>query len=112
LLGKEKIDGRDCWKIESIPVDKQDMYTRKIIWVDQEGHFSLKTEYYDKDGLLKIYRALVFKRQDGFWTTFKSEMDNVSREHRTIMETSSMQYDTGIKNRMFKVSTIQRGRIR
>ena len=112
LLGNDEINGRACWKVESIPVDKKDMYTRKVVWVDQEAHFSLKTEFYDKDGLLKIYRALDFERQDKFWTVFRSEMDNVSRDHKTIMETSSMKYDTGIKGSLFKVSTLQRGRIR
>lgn len=112
LLGNEVVDGRECWKIESIPVDKKDMYTRKVIWVDQEAHISLKIEYYDKDGLLKTFRTVDFKKQDGFWTVFRSEMNNVSRDHKTIMETRSMKYDTGIKDGLFKVSTIQRGRIR
>ncbi len=112
LLGEETVDGRVCWKIESIPVDKDDMYTRKIFWVDQEAHLVLKAEYYDKDGLIKIYRTLDFKRHDGFWTIFRSEMDNVSRNHKTVMETGSMRYNTGIKDGLFKVSAIQRGRIR
>ncbi|WP_321390021.1 outer membrane lipoprotein-sorting protein [uncultured Desulfuromusa sp.] len=112
LLGSEAIGGRPCWKIESIPLDKQDMYTRKVIWIDQEAYFSLKTEYYDKDGLLKIYQAVDFKKHDGIWTVFKSEMNNISRDHKTIMETSSVKYDTGIKDSLFRVSTIQRGRIR
>lgn len=112
LLGEETVDGRACWKIESIPVDKKDMYTRKVLWVDQKAHLILKAEYYDKDGLVKVYRALDFKNQDGFWSVFKSEMDNVSRKHKTIMETVSMKYNTGIKDSLFRVSTIQRGRIR
>lgn len=112
LLGVEEMGGRSSWKIESIPVDKKDMYTRKVLWIDQEGYFPLQIEYYDKDGLLKIYHIQDFGKQDGIWTIFKSEMVNVSRDHRTIMETSSMRYDTGIKDGLFKVSTIQRGRIR
>jgi hypothetical protein len=45
-----------------------------------------QSEYYDKDGLVKVYNALDFKEQDGFWTLLRSEMDNVSREHKTVME--------------------------
>ncbi len=112
LLGSEVIDGCDCWKVESIPVDKADMYTRKVIWIDKQAHISRKVEYYDKDGLLKIFRVLDCKKQDGFWTVFKSEMDNVSRKHKTIMEIFSVKYNTGIRDSLFKVSTIQRGRIR
>jgi hypothetical protein len=112
LLGEETVDGHDCWKVESIPVDPEDMYTRKVIWVCKEADMSIKAEYYDKDGLLKVYKALDFRMKDGFWTLYKSEMDNVSRNHKTVMEIGSVNYNTGIKDNLFRVSTIQRGSIR
>ncbi len=111
LLGEEVIDDHNCWKIESIPVDPEDMYTRKIYWIDKQSHLVLKAEYYDKDGLLKNYRVISFSQQDGIWTVLKSEMDNISRNHKTYINTSSIHYDTGLKDQLFKVSTIQRGRI-
>ncbi len=111
LLGEEDIDGHTCWKVESIPVNPEDMYTRKIFWVDQQNHLVLKGEYYDKDGLLKNYRTLAVKQQDGIWAVLSSEMNNVSRNHKTLMETSDIRYNTGLKDQLFKVSTIQRGRI-
>ncbi|BBO82559.1 hypothetical protein DSCO28_31250 [Desulfosarcina ovata subsp. sediminis] len=67
---------------------------------------------FGKDGLLKIYNALNFKQQDGFWTLFKSEMNNVSRNHKTVMTMDSVKYNTGIKDNLFRVSTIHRGSIR
>jgi hypothetical protein len=112
LLGEETIDGHACWKIESIPVNPEDMYTRKMIWVCKAADMVIKAEYYDKDGLLKVYRAMDFRRQDGFWTLFRSEMDNVSRSHKTVLAIDSVQYDRGIGDHMFRVSTIQRGVIR
>ncbi len=111
LLGEDILDGHRCWKVESVPVNSEDMYARKIFWVDQQSHLVLKGEYYDKDGLLKNYRVLAFDQQDGIWAVRSSEMDNVSRNHKTLMETSSIRYDTGLKDTLFKVSTIQRGRI-
>ncbi len=112
LLGEENIDGHDCWKVESVPVDPEDMYTRKVVWVCKEADMAIKAEYYDKDGLLKIYKALEFRLHDGFWTLFRSEMDNVSRNHKTVMEAASVQYDSGIDEELFRVSTIQRGVVR
>ncbi|PIE70695.1 MAG: outer membrane lipoprotein-sorting protein [Deltaproteobacteria bacterium] len=111
LLGEAVIDGHNCWKVASVPVDPEDMYTRKIFWVDQESLLVLKGEYYDKDGLLKNYRVHAFEQQDGIWSILRSEMDNVSRNHKTLMETHSIRYNTGLKDQLFKVSTIQRGRI-
>jgi hypothetical protein len=112
LLGEESVDGHACWKIESIPVDPEDMYTRKVLWVCKAADMVIKAEYYDKDGLLKVYRALDFRVQDGFWTLFRSEMNNVSHSHRTVMAVDSVRYDSGIGNDLFRVSTIQRGIIR
>jgi len=112
LVGEETIDVHDCWKIESIPVNPQDMYTRKLLWVCKAADMVIKAEYYDKDGLLKIYKALDFRRQDGFWTVFRSEMDNVSRNHKTVMEAASVQYDSGIDDGLFRVAAIERGVVR
>ena len=109
LLGEEQAMGKDCWKVESVPVDPEDMYTRKVIWVDKEAYVPLQTEYYDKDGLLKVYKAVDVRQQDAIWTVFKSEMHNVVREHTTVMETGKIDYDTGLKDNMFRVATIQRG---
>lgn len=112
LLGEESVDGHLCWKVESVPIDPDDMYTRKVIWVSRDMHMVLKAEYYDKDGLLKVYRVLDFGRVGGFWTHRHSEMENVVRKHRTVMEFSAIQYDTGLEDGLFKVSSIQRGRVR
>lgn len=112
LAGSETVHGHDCWKVESVPVDPEDLYTRRVVWVSKTALMTLKAEYYDKDGLVKVYNALDFKEQDGFWTLLRSEMDNVSREHKTVMEVASIRYDAGLEDGMFQVSAIERGRVR
>jgi hypothetical protein len=112
LLGEEQAMEHDCWKVESIPVDPQDLYKSRTLWVSKTAHMVVKAEYFDKDGLVKVYRALDLRQHEGFWTLFRSEMDNVSRTHKTVMNMESMQYDTGLGDELFQVSAIQRGRIR
>jgi len=106
LLGEESVDGLDCWKVECVPVDSEDMYTRRVVWVRKDACVVIKAEYYDKDGLLKIFRVLDVRNQDGIWTVFRSEMENVVREHRTVMETTTIAYDTGLEDSLFRVATI------
>ena len=72
----------------------------------------MQGEYYDRDGLIKTYKALDVREQDGFWTLMRSEMDNVSREHKTVMESAEVRYDSGLEDSLFQVSTIERGRVR
>lgn len=112
LIGDDRILGHDCWKIESISKDPGDLYHKRIIWVSKAAFMVVQAEYFDKDGLVKIFKVLDIKKQGGFWTMLRSEMDNVSRHHKTVMETGSVQYDTGVRDDLFTVSTIQRGAIR
>lgn len=112
LIGEDTVMDHPCWKIECVPVDSDEPYTRRVVWISQVALMALKAEYFDKDGLVKIYTAEDVREQDGFWTLLRSTMDNVSRDHTTVMQIESMRYNTGLEDSLFQVSTIQRGRIR
>lgn len=50
LLGEEKLEGYDCYKIELIPNDDAPVVWGKIImWVAKTDYLWLKGEYYDED---------------------------------------------------------------
>lgn len=51
VLRQEKLDGRDCWVVESVPKKPAD-FTRCVTWVDRETSLPLKQEYYDIRGKL------------------------------------------------------------
>ena len=36
LLGEETVDGQKCWKLESLPKDKRDIYSRKTALIRQD----------------------------------------------------------------------------
>lgn len=112
LIREEKIDGFDCWVVESIPKDKDDMYTKKVIWVRKDALVVIKVEYFDKDGLMKILRVSNIKKQDGFWTAFRMEMDNIQERHKTQMMMQEVHYNVGLKDNLFRVSTLERAKIR
>ena len=112
LIGEEKIDGFDCGVIESIPKDKDDMYTKRVIWVRKDSFVSVRIEYYNKQGLLKILTAKDVRQQDDFWTIFHMEMDNISEKHKTIMRMEKVQYNVGTKDNLFRVSTLEQERVR
>lgn len=109
LLGEEDLDGYHCWKLESRPVD-DDGYVRRISWVDKESHVAIRTDYYDKDGLLKTLRIRDLRKHNGIWTSFHSEMSNIVRHHKTTLMIESITYDSGLPDQLFSISTLQRGR--
>ena len=53
LIGTEKINEYDCWKIQMIPKEESSLVWGKLIkWVSKEGFYQLKTEYYDEENYL------------------------------------------------------------
>jgi hypothetical protein len=111
LLGEETVGGFDCWKIECIPLDPSESYTRRVTWVTKETHLVIKAAYHDKDGLLKTFEALDLQEQDGFWSVYVCAMVNAVTGHRTEMKLDLVRYNTGLEDALFTVSTLQRGRI-
>lgn len=113
LLCEEEIDSIKCWVLESIPKDKDYMYSKKIAWIRQDALIPLKVEFYDRQkNLLKVLKITDIRKQDGFWTAFKMEMNNIQDKHKTILEIEEMHYNVGLKDNLFRVSTLERGRIK
>ena len=113
FLREEEVDGLKCWVVESVPKDKDYMYSKVTRWIRQDSYIGVKMEFYDRMGsLMKILTIPDVRKQDGFWTVFKMVMDNQQEKHQTILEFNEVAYDTGVKDNLFKVSTLERGRIK
>ena len=112
LLREEVLEGYPCWVVESVPEDKSYMYSKRISWIRKDSLIAFKVEFYDRRGtLIKTLTAPVQEKVDGYWTALKMVMDNTGKEHKTLLEMKDVQYDRGIKDSLFRVSTLQRGRI-
>lgn len=110
LLDEEEIDGIICWVVESTPIDKDYMYSKVIRWIHKNTHIALKVEYYDKNGnLMKILTTSDIRKQNEIWTAFRMFMDNKQEKHQTVLEFTDIIYNTGLKDNLFKVSTLERG---
>jgi outer membrane lipoprotein-sorting protein len=110
VLGTENYKGQECWKIECIPV-VEETYVKRTILVGKKSLLILKSEYYDKDGLLKVFEADSFREKDGIWDVYKSTMRNVQRDHKTVMLMEDLRHNIGLKDDLFTVTALQRGRI-
>lgn len=111
LLGTETINGAVCWKLESIPMDKREIYSKKISWIQQNCLIPIKVEYYDKAG--KLHRRLEMSdivQVQGFWIARKMQMSNLQTEHKTIIEIKNPKYNLSIGESVFSVTTLEKGR--
>lgn len=110
LLREEMKDGYKCWVVESVPVDKHEIYSRKVTWIRQDCLVAVCAEYYDK--LNKLHRLLTIseiKKIQDFWTICKMEMKNVQTGHSTVIEVKNTQYDVKIDKDLFTVAKLEKG---
>lgn len=112
LTGSEILKDKDCYIVESVPVDDDSYYVKKISWIIKESNIPLQCQYFDKDGLLKTYHASEIKKVDGIWTTMEMDMVNHRENHKTIMKIKDIKYNTDIDESIFTVAYIKRGFIR
>ena len=114
LLGEETLGGKKCWKVESVPTAKKSSkYSKYVSWVDQASLIPIKAEFYDKmNKLLKVMDVLSLKKIDGLWTIEKAKMQNVQKNHQTIIETKKIEYNKDIKDDIFRVSTLESGTLK
>ena len=110
LIGSETIDGVDYYVVESIPKDKEYMYSRTKTWIRKDNFIGLKKEFYDEDeDLLKVLRIKKFEEISGFLVITSSEMENVQKDHRTTMILDDVEINTNIPSSKFSERIMMRG---
>ncbi len=110
ILREEKLNGEDCYVIESIPKDEDYMYSKTVTWIVKDKWIGLKKEFYDEDGeYLKTLNIKDYKNIKGYWIITETEMDNVQKNHKTIMKLSDVKIDIGIPANKFTERMMKRG---
>jgi len=113
LIREEEVDGHRCWVVESKPKDEDYMYSKSVGWIRQDTLLAMKVDFYDRKGaLLKTLTVSEIKEQDGIWTAFRMEMDNVQEQHKTVIEMEEVRYNIGLEDSLFRVSTLERGLVK
>ena len=110
LLREETVDGIECYVVESVSKDEDYMYSKTITWIRKSNFVGLKKEFYDEDGeLLKVLHIKEVKRISGYWIITHSEMENVQKNHKTIMQLSNIKINTGVPASKFTERMMMRG---
>ena len=110
LLREENLAGHRCWVVQSIPNDKDEIYTRRVTWIRQDCLMAVKAEYYDK--LNKLHRRLSISNIDkvqGFWTMHLMQMENVQTGHKTIIRMDNQRFNVKVAPNLFTVSKLEKG---
>ena len=108
LLGKEILDGRPVYRIESVPKAKVD-YARRFSWIDEERGLPLKEDYYDVRGeRLRTFTANEVRDVGGHWTVTRRTMRDAQSGHRTEVAYDEVDYDIGVTEDLFSERYLRR----
>jgi len=113
IIGKEEIDGWDCYKIELIPLEDAAVVWGKIFkWIAKEEFLQMKTEYYDEDDyLIKTELAYDMKTMGGRLIPSKFELIPEEDEgHKTVVVMDDITFNEPIPDSFFSQQNMKRVR--
>ncbi len=111
IIGSEKIDGIECWKIELTPKENAVVIWGKLIkWISKKEYNQMKSEYYDEDGyLIKTDIASKVKLMGSKRIPTHIEIIPADEpNHKTIVDINSMVFDIPISDNFFTQQNMKR----
>jgi len=114
LLGEEKIDGVDCYKVECVSKAHTEKDPRNITYIGKEDFIMRKCEFYDRqDTLHRVLTCTDFSTISGYKTATKLKMENVQSLTWSLIEMNDIVYDSSnVDDSIFTVASLEKGRIR
>ncbi|HEX9252676.1 MAG TPA: outer membrane lipoprotein-sorting protein [Ignavibacteriaceae bacterium] len=113
LIGEEKVDGYDCYKIQLTPKPEAGVVWGKIItWIAKDSYLQPKTEYYDEDGfIIKIFIGSNLQKMDGrniftHWEMIPEDKPG----NKTIMDYNKIQFNINTDESFYSEQNMKRVR--
>lgn len=112
LLGEEKLDGTNCWKIELTPKpDAPVVWGKLLYWVTKDDNLPARIDYYDEKGQLMRYmvftdvKSFSGRKMPSVWEMY----NNVKKSNSTTFKVVNMKFDIKISDRVFSFQELERG---
>ncbi|WNO07513.1 outer membrane lipoprotein-sorting protein [Teredinibacter sp. KSP-S5-2] len=109
-LVDEKVDGIDCFVLESDPVDPKSGYSKIKTWMDKERYVPIKIEFFDRGGNHK--KTLTYSEYnqylEKYWRAHKWEMENHQTGKSTELQMVNWQFKTGLTDKDFNKNSLSR----
>ena len=114
-VGNDRVNGVACTLIEAIPRERklveESAYSKTVSCVDVEQSVSVKVDYYDRGGrLFKVLTNSRLLRLGKYRRWELSEMADLKRNHKTVLEFGERKLDRGLSDEYFDVNYLERKR--
>lgn len=111
ILRQERFRDRDCYVIESIPVDPNYQYGRMVQWIDRENFVLYQIELFDRRGnQVKLLEILEFREVQGRLAPVVTRMTTLAAGTSTTINVEILRYDDNIPEGVFTQRFLETGR--
>lgn len=113
LDGKTHIVLQTTAKDQGAAYDRGSIYSRVLTYLDVVQCVPTLTRFYDEDNKLRkelIATADQIRLVEDRWIPHELTMYDLVEESKTVLTVESIEFDTGINDRMFSRSLLKRGR--
>jgi outer membrane lipoprotein-sorting protein len=113
-IGKEAIDGNECYLVEGTPlhakIAKELGYSKVKYWVDAKLWMLRKADSWDVAGnRLKTVTIRDIKKVQGIWTYHQILVNNHKTKHQTTFNFSEIDYQNELSDAVFTQETLVNG---
>lgn len=109
-IGSEKVNGNDCWKLESIGIpEEKPSYSKMVVLARKSDSYPLLIHYYNDEGYIeKSLEMDDIRVVEGVPTAFLMKMVNHEEGSETIMKTLSTTYEWMPPSNFFSERTLKK----
>ncbi len=107
ILRQEPVEGEECWVIEAVPsnseTERSSGYARRVLWVRKDIYFTVRIDFYNRRNVLiktQTNHDLINIRGK-LWRCQKTLMNNLEKNHKTLLGIKSRQIDGSIDSEVF-----------
>ncbi len=108
-IGEKPCGNLMCDLVERFPVEKSSIYSKQVMWLDQDKLRFQKLDYYNKKGeFVKTLNFIGYKLYEGkFWRWDEHHMINHATGEVTRTEFKTWDYSVRLKPRQFTVNGLK-----
>lgn len=113
LLGKETVEGRECYMIQLTPLEDAPVVWGKVImWIDVKEYMQLKVEFYDEDDyLVNTMLGKNIKKLGGKLLPAILEIIPEEEEgNKTVIEYLTLDFNQSQKDAFYSIQNLKRVR--
>jgi negative regulator of sigma E activity len=109
VTGEESIGGVACWLLETRPKpEAESQYSTIKAWIAKDMLLALRVDFFKKDQEpVKRYTVLQMENIQEIWTETKVSMEDLETGHKTVLTTTEIKYNSGIKDTAFSVQSLE-----